>query len=217
MGFLTTFNKGYLHDGHHPAEKFSVIFSDYLQRLSAKGGSLAERQVTLLVRSPQAPAARALALHADGLAREQVSARIVLAKLTPGDLLCELSVALDVLHPGECKSDHIRHINVPALLNAHEQLVLGSSTCWTGDVLRRPEEQRNGLDLLENDASQAVKLAEFAFDAIWSSAKSVPGGALTGRRPYKPLQTVPIELLPAGLAGNSTPVLRTSRRAMTRH
>lgn len=217
MGFLSTFNKGFLSDGHHPAEKFSVIFSDYLQRLAAQGGSLAERQVTLLVRSPLAPAARAFALYADGLAREQIRARIILAKLTPGDLLCELSVALDLVHPGECKSDHIRHINVPALLNAHEQLVLGSSTCWTGDVLRRPEENRNGLDLLENDASQAVKLAEFAFDAIWSSAKSVPGGALTGRRDYQPLQRPQFELLPPGLAGNSTPVLRTSRRALTRH
>ncbi len=217
MGFLSAFHKRPLSDRQQPVDRFATILATYLHRLETKGGSTQERALTLIARSPASPAARALTLHAKELKREQISTQIIFAKLSPTDLLIELADALNILpSEGASSASTIRFIKSPGLLNAHEQLVLGANTCWTGDMLRRSEEQRNGLDLLEEDAAASVRLAEFAFNAIWDIARPAPSRAFIIRR-TTPMPVVSPIVAAAELAAesNSAPIRRTT--ALTRH
>lgn len=207
MGFLSAFNKRPPTDPRQSIEKFSAVIAAYLNRLEANGGGLEERSLTLIARSPSSPVARALALEANGLARQQVSVQIILSKLAPSDLLTELAAALNLIAPRDGRPECVRLIRTPSLLNAHEQLVLGSGIAWTGDMLRRCEENRNGLDLLEIDAPGSVRLAQFAFNAIWQIAKPVPTRVLAGgHRLYAERTPLAPAIAAAGLAAEIGPL-----------
>jgi hypothetical protein len=218
MGFLSAFAKRPLSDCQQSVERFSHVVSAYLNRRETKGGSLRERSLTLIARSPSAAVARALIPHARELEREQVCVQLIFARLSPLEMLAELAQALNIIAPREGRCGSVRLIKTPALLHAHEQLVLGTSTCWTGDMLRRCEENRNGLDLLENDAPGSVRLAQFAFNAIWSIAKPVPTRILAGNsRSFEGGTPLAPAIAAAGLAADSTPLSHTSRAQSTRH
>jgi hypothetical protein len=218
MGFLSTFAKRPLSDCQHSVERVSNIVAAYLNRLEARGGGLRDRSLTLIARSPSASVARALIPHAKQLAREQVCVEVIFATLSPLELLAELALALNLIAPRDGRGASVRLIKTPALLNAHEQLVLGSSTCWTGDMLRRCEENRNGLDLLEEDAPGSVRLAQFAFNAIWAIAKPVPARHLTGgARLFTGGAALAPALAAAELAADAPPLNRISRAQSTRH
>lgn len=180
MGFLSAFNKKPSGDRQQSVDRLSALIAAYLERLETRGGSLEERSMTLIARSPSAAVSRALALQAKGLERQQISMRLIFARLAPFELLAELATALNLTGSRDSKGASVRLIRTPALLHAHEQLVLGSSSCWTGDMMRRCEENRNGLDLWEQDAPGSVRLAELAFNAIWAIAKPVPARILSG-------------------------------------
>lgn len=65
------------------------------------------------------------------------------------------------------------------LLDAHEQLVLGSASSWTGDCMRRDPRER---DAFETFGSNNVELANWAmksFERIWDGAHPLTGD---GRR-----------------------------------
>lgn len=217
MGFLSAFAKRPLSDCQQSVERFSNIISAYLNRLETRGGNLRERSLTLIARSPSASVARALMPHAKELEREQVTVQLIFAKLSPIELLAELALALNLISPRDDRSGSVRLIKTSALLHAHEQLVLGGTTTWTGDMLRRCEENRNGLDLLEEDAPGSVRLAQFAFNAIWSIAKPVPTRILVGgNRLFASGAPLPPAIAAAGLAADSAP-LNFSRGHATRH
>jgi hypothetical protein len=218
MGFLSAFTKRPLSDCQHSVERFSAIISAYLSRLETKGGALRERSLTLIARSPSASVARALIPHAKELEREQVCVQLIFAKLSPIELLAELASALNLTAPRDDRSSSVRLIKSPSLLHAHEQLVLGGSTTWTGDMLRRCEENRNGLDLLEENAPGSVRLAQFAFNAIWAIAKPVPTKILGGgNRLFASCGSLDPSIAAAGLAADNTPLHVSSRTQMTRH
>ena len=61
-----------------------------------------------------------------------------------------------------------------SLHDAHEQLVLGRKYCWSGDAMRRQPNQRNGIDLFEQEDDQVVKMANMAFHSIWSASQVAP-------------------------------------------
>jgi hypothetical protein len=216
MGFLSAFQKRSNYE-RQPGARFSGILENYLRALETNGGTMRERSITLIARSPSAGAVRALIEHANAIERQQVTVQIIFAKLAPVDALIELAAALHIT-PRHEAATAIRFIKHPGLLFAHEQLVLGSAICWTGDMLRRSEEQRNGLDILEVDAPGSVRLGEFAFHAIWNCSKPVPARAFAApRRLFQPPAEVQPELAAAELASdNGTPVHRTAR-ITTRH
>lgn len=218
MGFLSAFAKRPLSDRQHSVERFSNIMSSYLNRLESSGGDLRERSMTLIARSPSASVARALIPYAKELEREQVSVNLIFAKLSPIELLTDLALALNLIGPRDDRSTSIRLIKTPALLNAHEQLVLGSNTTWTGDMLRRCEENRNGFDLLEENAPGSVRLAQFAFNAIWTIAKPVPTRILSGgNRLFASGTPLAPAIAAAGLAAENAPLHHMSRGHATRH
>jgi hypothetical protein len=219
MGFLSAFNKKpTAGERQQPAEKLSALIASYLQRLETRGGTLPERSMTLIARSPSAAIAQALVAQASEIERQQVSMRIVFARLAPFNTLAELVAALNLVRRRDGNTDIVRLIKTPALLHAHEQLVLGRSCCWTGDMLRRNEENRNGLDLWEEDADGSVRLAQFAFNAIWSIAKPVPARILTdGSRIMRERASMNPAVAAAGLAASGKALRRIAHAPITRH
>ena len=217
MGFLSAFQKKPSGDRQQSIDRFSGLVSTYLHRLETKGGSIADRSLTLIARSPSAAAARALALQAKGLERQEVSTHFIFARIAPLELLTELALALNLIAPRDGRADRVRLIRTPALLHAHEQLVLGASSCWTGDMLRRCEENRNGLDLWEDEAPGSVRLAQFAFNAIWAIAKPVPARILAdGSRIQAQRPSLPPAIAAAGLVSDSA-IGRITGSSATRH
>lgn len=215
MGFLSAFHKRSSSD-RQPVEKFSTVVTKYLKQLDDLDVTMRERNITLIARSPAAPTARAILQTAQEIERQQVSVQIIFAKLAPVEMLIELATSLHISPRGNSVST-IRFIKNPSLLNAHEQLVLGTRICWTGDMLRRSEEQRNGLDLLEENAPGSVCLGELAFNAMWKVAKPLPARAFVAPRRTAPTPAVLLPALAAAeLAENSAPIRRTTR-LLTRH
>jgi hypothetical protein len=179
MGFLSAFQKQPLHDGGPSVERFCQLLSRHLHNAD-RGLSLRDRSITLIARSPAMAAVRALIIHAGEIQRQQLAVQVIFAKLAPVETLSELAGALQLVDPRHTGSGRIRFIKNAALLDAHEQMVLGTALCWTGDMLRRLEESRNRLDIVEEGAPGPVRLAELSFNAIWAASKPVPARALTG-------------------------------------
>lgn len=217
MGFLSAFHKMPTGDCQILIERLAMRLGDCLQRLEAKGSSLRDRSLTLIARSPSSEIARALALHAEHLQRKEFSARVIFARLGPIEMAAEMASSLKLTGSGDCKESAVRIIKTPALLNAHEQLVIGEHCCWTGDMLRRAEGNRNGLDIWEDESAGAAKLAQFAFNAIWPSAKPVPSNVLTGRRRgLRDSEWRNASMTPAGIASTFANK-RAGRSSFTQH
>lgn len=215
MGFLSAFQKRPSSDPAHSVEKFSNLISRYLeanQTIGDRPGGM----ITLIARSPSMAACRALLLHAGEIRRQQISVRIVFAKLAPVDQLALLSSAMHLVDPRNTATGRIRFIRNGALLDAHEQLVLGSASCWTGDMLRRCDEHRNGLDLIEEGMPGPVRLAELSFNAMWSVAKPIPARALNGHPLAQAFASVS-PALAAGLPGTERPTIIPGAPVLTRH
>lgn len=201
MGFLSAFQKKLSTDCSLTAEKFSAMLARFLEK-TARGVALQEHAVTLIARSPSMVAVRALIGHADELQRQKIAVRVIFARLAPADILSELSSALNLADPCHPEGAKIRFIKNAALLDAHEQFVLGNDLCWTGDMLRRLEEHRNRLDILDEEKPGAVRLAELSFNALWAAAKPLPARALSGQPLVQPFASVNPLLAAAGLQGS---------------
>jgi hypothetical protein len=216
MGFLSAFQKRPHTDPAHAVEKFSNLIDRYLQShcdISAPR----ESAITLIARSPAMGAARALALHACEIKRQQIEVRLVFAKLAPVDQLAQLSSALQLVDPRNTGQGRIRFIRNGALLDAHEQLVLGREICWTGDMLRRCDGHRNGLDLVEEGQPGPIRLAELSFNGMWAVAKPIPARALSGHPLAQAFASVDPALAVAGLPGLERPPHIPGSPVFTRH
>jgi hypothetical protein len=217
MGFLTAFHKKPTGDCQILTERLAMRIEECLQRLDIKGASLSERSLTLIARSPSSEIARALSLQAGTFQKKEFTARMIFARLAPIELAAEMASAFNLTGGGDSRASAVRILRSPALLNAHEQLVIGENCCWTGDMLRRAEGNRNGLDIWEDGSTGAAKLAQFAFNAIWRSAKPVPSKALTGRgRILRESEWRNASVTPAGIAARIADK-RSGRSSFTQH
>jgi hypothetical protein len=201
MGFLSAFQKKPLTDCAQTTEKFSAMLTRFLEK-TARGIALQEHAITLIARAPSMAAVRALIIHADEIQRQQIGVRVIFARLAPVDLLGELSTALNLVDARHPSTGKIRFIKNAALLDAHEQLVLGNALCWTGDMLRRLEEHRNRLDIVEEDQAGAVRLAELSFNALWAAAKPLPARALSGQPMMQAFASLNPAFAAVGLPGS---------------
>ncbi len=84
-------------------------------------------------------------------------------------------------------------------------------------MMKRSEDNRNGLDIWEEDAPGSVRLAELAFNAIWAIAKPVPARILSGKNdPYTARMSLNPAMAAAGLASESV-LRRPNQSPATRH
>jgi hypothetical protein len=153
MGFISTFPKE-KHPLYQQLERCSGIYDAYFSQLDAGRGTR-DLRVTMLVRSAVSPACRIFTQRVDEFAARGVR-----------------------LNGDDNAAASVRWAKNPSLLDAHEQLTLGTRMCWTGDCMRRSADRRNALDLFEENSLGSVHLGELAFSSMWTASKPLPGELL---------------------------------------
>jgi hypothetical protein len=160
------------------------IMSRFVERVESDGGEL--RSLTMILRSAASSPAQALIGMSRQLTLSGIAAKVVVAQLEPEDDLRQLFASLSELSPREPAKEFIRWARNPRLLDAHEQVTYGASMCWSGDAMRREADKRNALSLFDEAAPGTVRLAQLAFEALWSASAVV-----TERRLLAPAATKP--------------------------
>jgi len=170
--------------------------------------------LTMILRSAASDPAKALVAMKGALQRAGVRARAILARLDCDDDLRQLCNSLSDLAPQAPAHDLIRWARNPRLLDAHEQVIYGTSMCWSGDAMRRDADRRNALNLFDDDAPDTVRLGRHAFAALWTASSTVPERYLNGSFPARPYgayeQAVeqPVSVSPSVPGPQGWPLLR---------
>ena len=178
-------------------ENSSRFLGFYLDRLSiAAEPGLGQRTVTLIARSAASPVARALLTAMTECESLAVRVEVLFAKAEPADQMAqwlEIATRNDATDPFLA----LRKAGHPVLIDAHEQLVLGTTVSWQGDCMRRDPETRDAFETFECFNSEAAKRAARTFQALWPKGEKL----IAVRRMPAPLDP---ETLPAGVL-NLTP------------
>jgi hypothetical protein len=131
-----------------------------------------ERHVTLLARSPQSPVARALLETGSEIAALGVTLQVVFARVEPSESLSAWLDLVDALTPPAHLA--LRWAQHPSLIDAHEQLVLGTALSWAGDCMRREPEKRDAYEQYDTFDATAAALAQASFSYFWSKSTRLP-------------------------------------------
>jgi len=160
------------------------IMSRFVERVESD--SAEPRTLTMILRSVSSSASLALIGMSQDLARAGIAAKVVVANLEPEEDLRQLFTSLSELCPRESAKELIRWARNPRLLDAHEQVTFGASMCWSGDAMRREADKRNALSLFDDAGPGTVRLAQLAFEALWSASTVVAERRLLGPAMAKP-------------------------------
>jgi len=158
--------------------------SRFVERVESD--SAEPRTLTMILRSVSSSASLALIGMSQDLARAGIAAKVVVANLEPEEDLRQLFTSLSELCPRESAKELIRWARNPRLLDAHEQVTFGASMCWSGDAMRREADKRNALSLFDDAGPGTVRLAQLAFEALWSASTVVAERRLLGPAMAKP-------------------------------
>lgn len=170
--------------GQIPAEilsqnKHESYFRTYFQWLDETSPEDAsERQVLIVARSPASPVILAMRALADEFCSRQVTIKLVFSDVDPERALQSAWSVISDLSKGRDHSDLVKWASSPGILEAHEQMILGSQMCWLGDAMRREPGRRDGFDLFSNNAPADSARAIKSFSAIWNFATPLPGWML---------------------------------------
>jgi len=192
-------------------ENSSRFIGYYLDRLSiAAEPTLAQRRVTLIARSAASPMARALLAATAECESLAVRLDVMFAKAEPAEQMAQW---LDIVARNDSADPvlQLRRASHPALIDAHEQLVLGTTFSWQGDCMRRDPETRDAFETFECFNSEAAKRATRTFQALWPKGEKL----IAARR--MPAKHDP-EQLPAGVLNLTPTIVGTGGpSASTRH
>ncbi|MGQ0671837.1 MAG: hypothetical protein ACT4N2_02995 [Hyphomicrobium sp.] len=136
---------------------------DLAQRGSGSVGS-ADKTYFMIARSLDSPVARAVLDQAATAAQAGVQMRIMfmLDDCPPGPRDAILAEHHDMIDA--------RFAADPRLLDAHEFLVLGPTTVWIGDCMRRDPSKRDAYEFHSDEAADAARSAMRSFDRLWRAA-----------------------------------------------
>ena len=175
MGFLTHLRESQIETANAAVSRQDAILDDYLGWLrNGPSRGRAERKITIIARDPLAPIVTAVVARTDILRAEGVTVEVILSQTEPEAALNDLNEALMTLNNDLNQDEYVRWAKKSALLDAHEQLTLGTQMCWSGDSMRREPGKRDSLDLFEQEAPHTVRLGLLAFEAIWSVSDCLP-------------------------------------------
>lgn len=154
----------------------------------------------LIARSPDSPAARALAHFAEEA--ESLGIEIeVLFSHSAGAAIRDETTRLSL--------SMCRYLSDRRLLDAHEQLVLGTDTTWIGDCLRREPGKRNTYEFTReacsNTASQA---AHFHNQLARSSLPAKTNGAPLSHPGVMAQELVDASMIATSLSAHSNALSR---------
>lgn len=157
---------------------FDDFIELYLNQLESDSDADAtERNVFAIVGSAESPAAKSLIRNAKILKLANVNTRIIFGNLSPIESLAEWFRS-DANFKVKSPKNHFRWIKNPSLLDAHEQVVLGNSMCWSGDTMKRRPNARDSFELFEDRSLGMARLGRLAFDTLWSACAEIPRSKL---------------------------------------
>lgn len=155
--------------------RHDAFIGAYVEAMSVQPAPEAcEREVTVIARSPASPVVRAVMARGDDLRRCGARVKMIFAELGAEGQIAECAESLEGLHTGAGARESLRWARMACLMDAHEQLILGTAMCWSGDCMRREAGKVDALDLFERNAPKSVRLGMLAFDAIWAICELVP-------------------------------------------
>lgn len=126
----------------------------------------AQRSLLVIARSAQSPVVKSLAALARDIAAAGCPVRLILAKGERA-ALSDAFIAVQTAGVG-CE---VRVVRNPCLIEAHEQLVLGARTCWTGDTMRRDPATCDAYESFADDAPELTAAARLTFERLWSDGE----------------------------------------------
>lgn len=138
-------------------EALAVFVRSYLEAEQLAGEEL---EIMLMALSTKSPVVSALQSVYSSLAGNP-KLRLILATLPHNDPAEDMSCFAPV---------EIRWAANPRFLDAHEQLVLGTSASWTGDCMRRDPHKRDAFQSFNRDCLESAGWARICFDRIWEAA-----------------------------------------------
>lgn len=195
-------------------ENLSRFAGFFLDRLSVcEDATPSHRSLSLLARSPLSPAAVALMDSMKELRAQGVSMRICFVHLEPQ---APLASWLDLTEQGtlDAPSIAVRWARNPALIDAHEQLVLGLNMSWIGDCMRREPERRDAFETFHTFDTEAARQTAAAFESLWTMSSPVPFAL---RRATQPVAAPPADFAAQAVSGTAPASTITTTTASTRH
>lgn len=153
---------------------FNAFMDHYLKRVGELPSlERDEYLVTLIARSPGSPVAQAVISRAEAIQEASIELRVIFARLSPQQAMKQWFEAFSQYTTWRGRDD-LRLVKNPNLLDAHEQLTVGKSMCWSGDSLRRAWDRHHHISLFEVECPGAARLSRLAFQALWSASVEVP-------------------------------------------
>lgn len=159
--------------------RHDAFIEKFVEQLSRRSGAdSADRHVSIIARSPASPVVSAVLARAEDLKSCGVTIQVIFAEFGPDGMMADCARTLAGLYTGSDARDSFRWARNICLMDAHEQFILGTDMCWSGDCMRREPGKIDALDLFESDAPKMVRLGTLAFDAIWAISERFPASRL---------------------------------------
>lgn len=115
-------------------------------------------ELCLLIQGSESPAARALASVAADLAARGTTFKILMSKFERPSVLPDgIAATYRVLTDTRCH-------------DAHELLVLGTTSAWIGDSMRRNPSATDSFELHALDSAKTAAMVAVSFARLWSIA-----------------------------------------------
>ena len=124
-----------------------------------------ETHITLVARGTDSPVAHALASAMSASGSAPASIRVVLFDI---DTTVEDHAKTSVL---DIASAEFRVLPDSRFVDAHEQLVIGSTRVWIGDCMRRDPAKRDAFEVYHLNVTAATANTSASFAKLWSSAR----------------------------------------------
>src|SRR5262245_14371695 len=116
-------------------------------------------EVMVVARSLDSPVVKAIVGLDQAIAAAGGTVRLILAQVDD-EGQCAAGNVLSCKHA-------IRWARHPRLIEAHEQLVLGPTTCWIGDAMRRDPAKCDAFENYVEGCGEAAGCAAVSFGRLW--------------------------------------------------
>lgn len=180
-------------------EEKEIKLTQFILSEIAVGRVAVDDQWRVIALSMKSPVISALGRVASELEANELSVSVILtgsAKLTDVDGFD--SVGEFAVRAGQSSR----------LLDAHEQLVLGELSSWTGDCMRRDPMERDAFETFGADNRELASWASKSFARLWSSAKPIS----VCRRQERSRDVAGVEDVVAGEGAKTTTLVAATSR-----
>ena len=159
----------------------TAFINTHIGKLATGSKAADDNEILVVALSTDSPVVRALRHSADENQLSDVHIRLILAHISTTDLIDDLN---------SLPAYSVNWARNARLLDAHEQLVISTTTSWTGDCMRREPAKRDAFECFADDCAETAAWARTSFERLWSA--SVPlvfaeAGAEADHRPELPV------------------------------